>query len=221
MSEVGVHEKDTEECEESFGQVNAPPQRRRAVKRVGVGSDTIRGVSASADELLGSENGGGGRAQHWGAELCSECSQRATLGPACGAAGFKFFDIAAVGSKQGGAARTINLCRSCYNESQLKQGEEEVHGVKRRSMIEHKSFRGKLWAAFGVDQFLRGMRERFTIKKSVRQIGLSRCRKCGAIRTDGRWQHETPYKEEFELLRHSIDLRFGALLMCQAHNAGK
>ena len=32
VSEVGVHEKDTEECEESFGQVKAPPQKRRAVK---------------------------------------------------------------------------------------------------------------------------------------------------------------------------------------------
>ena len=76
------------------------------------------------------------------------------------------------GSKRGGAARTINLCRNCYNESQLKQGEEEVNGVKRTSMFEHKSFRGKLWAAFGVDQFLRGMWERFPVKKSVRQIGL-------------------------------------------------
>ena len=39
--------------------------------------------------------------------------------------------------------------------------------------------------------------------------------------TDGRWQHETPYKEELELLRHSNDLRFGGVLMRQAYNAVK
>ena len=36
--------------------------------------------------------------------------------------------------------------------------------------------------------------------------------------TDGKWQHETPYKGELELLRHSNDLRFEAVLMRQAYN---
>ena len=35
-----------------------------------------------ADELHGAENGDGGRERHGGVELCPECSQRATLGPA-------------------------------------------------------------------------------------------------------------------------------------------
>ena len=39
--------------------------------------------------------------------------------------------------------------------------------------------------------------------------------------TGGRWQHETPYKEELEHLRHRTDLRFGGLPMRQAYNAGK
>ena len=39
--------------------------------------------------------------------------------------------------------------------------------------------------------------------------------------TDGRWQHEVPYKEELELLRHSSDLRFEDVLMGQAYNAEK
>ena len=57
------------------------------------------------------------------------------------------------------------------------------------------------------DQFLRRMWERFAIKKAwARSVADA---------------DETPYKEELELLRHSIDLRFGSLLMRQAYNAGK
>ena len=39
--------------------------------------------------------------------------------------------------------------------------------------------------------------------------------------TDGRWQHETPYKEELQLVRHSTDLRFEGAQMRQAYNAGE
>ena len=39
--------------------------------------------------------------------------------------------------------------------------------------------------------------------------------------TDGRWQHETPYKEEFELLRHCTDMRFEGVPMRQAYHTGK
>ena len=78
---------------------------------------------------------------------------------------FKFFEIAGIVSKKGGAAHTINFCRNCYNARRLKHGEEEAIGVQWRAMIEQKSSRGKLWAALGVDQFLRGMRERLAITK--------------------------------------------------------
>ena len=39
--------------------------------------------------------------------------------------------------------------------------------------------------------------------------------------TDGRRQHETRYKEELELVRHSNDLRFGGKLMCRPCYAEK
>ena len=38
--------------------------------------------------------------------------------------------------------------------------------------------------------------------------------------TDGKWQQESPYKE-FELLRHSTDLRIDGSLKRRAYNAGK
>ena len=46
-----------------------------------------------------------------------------------------------------------------------KQGEAEVTGSTWRALIE-KTSRGKLWAAFGVEQFLRRMWERCTINKA-------------------------------------------------------
>ena len=66
-----------------------------------------------------------------------ECSQGATLAlhmchKKCKAKGFKIFDIAAVVSEHGGAAHTINFCKNCYNERQVKQGEAEVNSVKWR-----------------------------------------------------------------------------------------
>ena len=78
-----------------------------------------------------------------------------------------------------------------------KHGEAEVAATKWRALIEQNASRGKLWAAFGVEQLLRRMWD------------------------DGRWQHETPYQEEFELVRHSTGLRIDRLQMHQAHNAVK
>ena len=72
--EVVVHQNVT-------GQVEAPPQMKKSSKTDRVGGDTTLCVSAPADESLGSKNGGGGRKEQ-GGELCPECSQRATLGPA-------------------------------------------------------------------------------------------------------------------------------------------
>ena len=72
----------------------------------------------------------------------------------CRAKGFKFFDIAAHVAEEGGAAHTINLCRNCHNERRVKQGKAEVNGVNSMAMTGQKSSRGKLWVAFGVEQFL-------------------------------------------------------------------
>ena len=56
---------------------------------------------------------------------------------------------------EGGATHTIKLCRKCYTVRRVKQGEAEESGVKWRALVEQKSSQGKLWAAFGVDKFLR------------------------------------------------------------------
>ena len=65
------------------------------------------------------------------------------------------------------------------------------------------------------------MWERFTFKRAWARSVLADAENVRQLGTDGRWQHEKPYKEELELLRHSTDLRFGGLLTRQAFNAVK
>ena len=116
----------------------------------------------------------------------------------CGAKGFKFFPVAAVVvEEEAQRTRSTFAGSATTDERRVKRGEAEVAATKWRALIEQNASRGKLWAAFGVEQLLRRMWD------------------------DGRWQHETPYQEEFELLRHSTDLRIEGLQMRQAHNAVK
>ena len=48
----------------------------------------------------------------------------------CRAKDFKLFDIVAVATEEESAAHTIYLCRHCYNDRRVKQGEAEVNDVK-------------------------------------------------------------------------------------------
>ena len=42
----------------------------------------------------------------------------------CSAHGFKIHQIAAMVTEEGGEAHTINLCKFCYNERRVRQGEQ-------------------------------------------------------------------------------------------------
>ena len=44
----------------------------------------------------------------------------------CREEGFKFNQIAAIVTEEGGAVRTINLCKQCYDVRRLNKGEREV-----------------------------------------------------------------------------------------------
>ena len=103
------------------------------------------------------------------------------------------------------------------NLVEVRAEQEELHTSPSGRERQQQSSRGKLWAAFGVERFLRKCWEQFTIK-SVGQNGVGTCRKCDAT---GDRRHEKPCKEELELLRHSTDLRFDGSLMRQAYNVGK
>ena len=88
-------------------------------------------------------------------------------------------------------------------------------------VIEHKAFRGKLWVAFGMEHFARRVWEYFTIKKALARSVLVNVGTERQDETEGRWQQDSPYREELEVVRHSSDLRLEGLLMRRAHYAGR
>ena len=44
----------------------------------------------------------------------------------CSIEGFKFYQLAVIVTEEGGASRSINLCKPCYIVMRLKGGEREV-----------------------------------------------------------------------------------------------
>ena len=54
----------------------------------------------------------------------------------CREEGFKFYQLAAIVTEEGGAAHTINLCKQCYNVVRLKRCERKVTASRWREMIE-------------------------------------------------------------------------------------
>ena len=126
-------------------------------------------------------------------------------------------------TEEGGAAHTLNLRKRCYKERRLKEGEEEVSASKWRELVEQESITkeatGSIWhgtsraqnvVTFFYHQKKLGPEQSWQTRKSVRQNG-----------TGGRRQHETPYKEELDLARHSTDPRLEGVSVRRANNAVK
>ena len=67
----------------------------------------------------------------------------------CREEGSKFYQFVAIVAEEGGAARTINLCKQRDNVRLLKQGERQVTASKWRAMVDQKAFTrqavGSIW----------------------------------------------------------------------------
>ena len=94
-----------------------------------------------------------------------------------------------------------------------------MNGREWKEMIRQKASR-ELLAAFGVDDFLRKMWERFTVKKACRTV-LEEAARVAQLGIDGSWQKESLYKEELEFLRVVEDLRFDGSSVRKVFRAGK
>ena len=117
--------------EQQAVRVEAQPQKRRAVIRVE--SDETQ------DHVMERRRCGYPRKEEveeigfvpsavseplWALHLCdNECCEQ----------GFKYFQLAAL-SEEGGAVRNINLCKQCYNERRVQQGEQPVKAAEWRDM---------------------------------------------------------------------------------------
>ena len=116
MSEVRVHQRDTEEGQESFGHVKAPPQEKKGSKTCRVGGDPSLCVSAPADASLGSKNGGG-REDHGRAERGAQQGEAEVGASKCSA----LIEQKASRGKLWAALGVDNSCGHCGNDSQPKR----------------------------------------------------------------------------------------------------
>ena len=123
LSEGRVLQKDTEEDQRSFGQVKAPPQKGRTVMRVESveAQDYVSAtpLTSHVEQKMEAEEvveelsfvPSAASEPRWALHMCAdECTEKC----------LKFFQIAAIVTGEGGAAHTINLCKTCYNERRLK-----------------------------------------------------------------------------------------------------
>ena len=65
--------------------------------------------------------------------------------------------------------QTINLCRDCYDCRLREQSESKVSNAESKDLIKQNTSRGRLWAAFGTNCFIKRMLERLTIQQGWAQ----------------------------------------------------
>ena len=113
----------------------------------------------------------------------------------CREKGFKFFQTAAIVTEEGCAAHTINLCKHFYNGRRWKQGEEDVTASKWRELVEQKAFfEGSDGQLLAWNNSCAQCGNVSPSKKAWARSILAGAENVRQHGTDGRWQHETPYK---------------------------
>ena len=83
---------------------------------------------------------------------------------------------ASVVVEDGKEVHTVNLCEQCYNESLTAKGLAPLKNWQCEAVVEKKAHRGRLWRMLGKDQFLQGMWEYFSLRKSESKKVYEGCR---------------------------------------------
>ena len=132
--------------------VKTPPQKRRAVIRVG---------SAETEECVSGQQGleelGAGEVEELSSVPSAVSEPQWALHISdnkCREEGFKFFQLSAIVTEEGGPG-SHNKFAQCYNDRQQRQGEQPVKAARWRETKKQKACRGKLWVAFGMEQYAR------------------------------------------------------------------
>ena len=118
---------------------------------------------------------------HWCDNRCTEKALR-------------YMQIASMVTEEGGEARTINLCKQCYNERLVQQGKQPLNSKEWKEVLEKKAHPSRLWKVFGSEQFLCRMLEYFTPRKIPADAAQEKTRRkanrCLLLRSFGASQKE-------------------------------
>ena len=137
----------------------------------------------------------------------------------CSDKALRYLQIPLMVIRESGEARTINLCKRCYNEKLVQQGKQSLKSKEWREVAERKAHRGRLWKIFGSEQFLRGMWEYLTFKRAWARKVSADAPQEKQEGIQGQWQQESPFKEVLEQVKRSADTDCNAQIMRRAYNA--
>ena len=135
--------------------------------------------------------------------------------------GFKFCELAAVVTEEGGTKHTINLHRNCLHRRRTGQGRGQQRSLEREDQTQNFSFLETGCGSFWVQMV--SFKKCWSVSQS-REHGPG-CwkwqKKWCSEKQAANWQRVSLFKEELELLREVRDLRFDGSLMRPAFSAGK
>ena len=127
-------------------------------------------------------------------------------------------------TEEGGEAHTINLCKRCFSERLARQGKQPVKVAEWRDNVERKAYRGRLWKVFGMEQFLRGMWEHFTIRRAWSRTVLADVANEKQEGLQGQWQRELLQGSpgaSYEECRHGVQCQHDAPCVLRMEATGK
>ena len=135
----------------------------------------------------------------------------------CSDEALRFLQIASMVIEEGGEARTTNLRKRCCNQKLVQQGKQSLKSMEWSGVVERKAHRGRLWKIFGIEQFLRGMREYSILKRAGARKVLADAAQEKQERIQGQWQQESPFKEVLQHVERNADTDCNAQIMRRAH----
>ena len=131
------------------------------------------------------------------------------------------WQFASVVVEEGGEAHTTNLCQQCCNEKLAQQGKQPLKLWQRRGVVEKKAHRARRWKVMGNEQFLRGMREYFTLERAGARKIIADAAREKQEGIHGQWQQESPFTEVLEQVKRSADVDSGSQMMRRGYLAMK
>ena len=119
-------------------------------------------------------------------------------------------DIVFIIVEEDGEPDTINVCKDCFCLRQAERKEPEVTGKRKMIIFFEKSSRGKLSACLGA----KGIESKMSKTKSLLSEAAT------ALQLGKSWPEESPFREEFALLRASDGLHLAGTMVRREMKAG-
>ena len=139
----------------------------------------------------------------------------------CSEKTLSYWQLASVVMNEGDEAHTTNLCQKCFNKHLQAEGEKTLSNVQWRQVVEKKAYRGRMRTMMAKEQYLRGMWEHFSCKRSKAKKFRQLADEEKQAGIQGQWQQESPAREFLEQVKCCHDTDCNESLMKNGFTASK